>query len=384
VKPVGDRIRLFTLALAWAWLLLVALPLVASVELRWPAQGLPLLGVGIWFVVLRLARWFTPSTHCDRLLRAGSYARALELCERELAVQGPYAWHGTRRVAWLNRRTNALLGVGRLSEALVSALDALGLRPDPETLANCALCLLRLNRYDEAAGAARLALSLTRERSVSANATLANVLLAHGQPAEAQAAAQAGLADIEALLPLVQPAHHAALLAALCRADRALEDDQALRTHLAALRRLAARHPALQAVALLEEADDLAGGEQRERARAFALFEEAIALAPHYAWWFIGQPYALHELRSDPRFALLTQRARTDWLLKAGAPSVPPDQGAPPPTYVTMELATAQRRGYARPGARISRAGLAAQVLTLAGTFALLLWWTWHFFLAGS
>lgn len=384
MRPVGDRSQIFALVLGGAWVVFAALPLALSMLIGRPARGLPLLGVAVWFVLLRGARWLSPASRCDELLRRGDYAEARALCDTELAIGGPTAWHGNRRIAWLNRRTSALLGVGQLSAALVAALEALEARPDPETLANCAQCLLWLNRYNEAAGAARLALSLTRERSISSHAVLANVLLAEGRPAEAQAMAQAGVADIEALLPLVQPAHHVALLAVLCRIERALDNAALADTHLATLRRVARRNPLLRAYALLEEADELATGEEDERAQAFELLERAIQLAPHYACWYVTQPFTVHELRDEPRFTLLVEWARTIWSRNTGSGGQLPDQGAPPTAFVAMELAMAQQRGYVRPAPHASRRALAVQVLTLAGTLALLVCWTWRFFLQGS
>lgn len=372
------------MVLSGAWVVFAALPLVLSILIGRPARGLPLLGVAVYFALLRVARWLSPASRCDQLLRRGDYAEAQALCDTELVVQGSTAWRGNRRVAWLNRRTSALLGVGRLSEALVAALEALEARPDPETLANCAQCLLWLNRYDEAAGAARLALSLTRERSISSHTVLANVLLAEGRPAEAQAMAQAGVADIEALLPLAQPAHHVALLAVLCRIERVLDNTVMARAHLATLRHVARRNPLLRGYALLEEADGLATGDDDERAQAFELLERAIQLAPHYACWYVAQPYTLHELRDEPRFTLLMEWARTTWSRNTGLSSTVPDHGAPPTSFVAMELAMAQQRGYVRPAPHASRRALVIQVLTLAGTLALLVCWTWRFFLQGA
>ena len=384
-RAVGDRSAGFTLALAGAWVVCVGLPLAASVLLARPFRGLPLLGPAIWLALLRGARWISPPARCERLLRRGRYAEAAALCETELSIRGPGAWHGNRRLAWLNRLTSALLGAGRLGEASVAALEALAGRPDPETLANLAQCLLALNRYREAAEAARLALSLTRNRSVSAHAVLANVLMAEGRPAEAQATAQSGMADIEALLPYVQPAHHVALLAALCRADRALGDDAQARAHLAALRKAAGRNPLLQAYVLLEEADARASWGDVDG--AFTLLEQASHLATHLACWFAQQPYVLDELMSDPRLLNLMDRARSEWMRRAeGAENerLAPDQGAAPPAYVAMELASAQQRGLARPAPHASWQALAVQVTTLGATLALLVWWTWTFFLSGA
>lgn len=379
----GDRKRLFTLALVSTWVLFVAVPILASVALARPFRGLPLLGVGIWFLLLRTVRWLTPPARCERLLRRGAYNSAVELCVHELALADHTAWRGNRRIPWLNRRTSALLGAGRLSEALTSALEALAVRPDPETLAECAQCLLALNRYDEADRLARLALSLTRERSVNALAVLADVLLARGCPAEAQALASAGLADISALFPFVQPTHHAALLAALARAERALEHCQAAQRRLVELRRVVRSNPVLQAQAWLEEADALAQCAPTRQDEAFAALEQAIAHDPRAVCWFLAQPQTLHELRDDPRFAPLAARARAEWMACATA-GVAPDAGAPPPAFVAVELAVAEEHGFARPAAASSRRALALQGITLAGTLLLLVLWTWRFFLAGA
>jgi tetratricopeptide (TPR) repeat protein len=383
VRPSGDRSQLFTLGLAASWVLCVALPLTISVLLERSARGLPLLGVAVWVVLLRVARRLTPTARCDRLLLYGDYAQALALCEQELAVASPAAWVGTRRIAWMNRRANALLRSGHLSAALVAALEALDARPDPETVANCAECLLWLNRYPEANTAARIALSLTRERSVSANAVLAHILLAEGRPAEAQALAQAGMADIEALLPFVQPAHHVALLAALCRAERTLDDITHARRHLAALQQAARRDPMLQAQAMLEEADGLATGSGEDRVQALDLLAHAIQLAPHYVCWFLAQPHTLLELRDEPQLASLAARARANWLVACGSMGAP-EAGAPPATFVAVELSAAQARGYVRPAPYASWRALVVQVLALAGTLTLLIWWTWRFFLVGA
>lgn len=380
----GDRSRLFTLALGASWAVCVGLPLVVSVWLRRPFGGAPLAGVLIWFLLLRLARQASPAAHCDRLLVQGHYAQAVGICERELAIEGPAGWHGNRRVAWLNRRSNALLGAGRLSEALTAAMEALAARPDAETLAIGAQCLLWLNRYEEAEQMARLALTLTRERSINALATLANVLIAQGQPAEAQALATAGLSDIGALLPFVQRAHHMTLIAALCRAERALNQTAQTRARLRTMRRLARRDAALRALALMEEADSFAPAEGAEREQAFRAFEQAIWLAPHVVCWYLAQPYTLYEMREDVRYAHLAGRARAEWLGAATRGGVAPDEGAPPTAYVAMELDIATEKGYAKPAAHASRRALAAQGITLAGTLLLLVLWTWQFFLSGS
>lgn len=381
-RPVGDQSQLFSFALAAGWCLLVALPLVVSVLLDNRFHGLPLAAVAIWFIVLRIARWVSPPARCDRLLARGRFAAAAALCERELALKGSEAWRGFRRLAWLNRLTAALLGTGRLSEALVSALEALAERPDPETLANCAQALLMLNRYDEAAGAARLALTLTRERSVSSHAVLATVLLAQGRPAEAQANALTGIADVEALLPFVQPAHHVALLAALCRAERLLGERAAAHTHLAALRKAGEKTAQLRAQVLLEEADAAASAGAIEQ--ALVLLRQATQAAPHLVCWYVTQPYTFDRLRADRRFRQMVREARAEWIRTASTQGHAPDDGAASVAYVAMELAAAQERGSIRPAPHASQRALIVQALTLAGTLALLVWWTWRFFLSGG
>src|SRR5262245_20527737 len=144
MRLVGDSSRLFAVALAASWLLLVTLPLVLSIAVGQPAQGLPLVGVLVWFVLLRVARWLSPAARADALLRRGRAAEALAVADHALSVKGRLAWTGTRRLVWLNRRTNALLDLGRTDEALQAALEAVELSPDPETLANLSLVLLRL------------------------------------------------------------------------------------------------------------------------------------------------------------------------------------------------------------------------------------------------
>lgn len=383
-RGTGDRNQLFTLALGTSWVVCVGLPLVISIWLRRPFGGVPLFGVLIWFLLLRLARRISPTAHCDRLIARGDYTQAEAICERELALEGPSAWRGNRRIAWLNRRSNALLGTGRLSEALTSAMEALSTRPDAETLAIGAQCLLWLNRYEEAGQLARLALTLTRERSINALSVLATVLISQGQPAEGKALAIAGLSDISALLPFVQPAHHVALMASLCRAERSLNETAHTRARLRTMRRLARHNAMLRALALMEEADSFAPAEGAEREQVFGAVEQAIWLAPHVVCWYLAQPYTLYEVREDLRYPHLAGRARAEWLRVAARGTAAPDQGAPPKAFVVMELAIAADKGYARPAAHASRRALAAQGITLACTLLLLVLWTWQFFLAGS
>ena len=193
IMPVRDQSRIFTYVLAITWLVGVGMPILYSLISGNPAMGVPLLGVVFWFLLVRVARWLSPASQADSLMRRGRYAEVLALCDRALAVEGMGAWVGTRRLVWLNRRTTALISLGQEDTALLAALDALAVSADPETLGNCAMALLRLNRYDEAAAMGRLALSLTRERSVLCQGVLAMVFLAEGKPAEAEATASAGL-----------------------------------------------------------------------------------------------------------------------------------------------------------------------------------------------
>src|SRR5258707_3989972 len=197
--------------------MLVALPLLISGAIGRAGNGVPLLGVVVWIALLRAARWFSPAARADAQMRRGKYAQARALAEQELAISGENAWTGARRLVWLNRRTNALLGLGCADAALAPAVEALDAYPDPETAANCSMALLRLNRYDEAAGAARLALSLTRERSLAGNALLATVVLTRRMPAEAEALAPAGLSDARGQLPLVRGGTYRLCLVALAR-----------------------------------------------------------------------------------------------------------------------------------------------------------------------
>jgi hypothetical protein len=384
VKAIGDRSRLYVIGLAASWVVCVALPLGLSTLLGRFAFGLPLLGVGIWFVALRVGRLASPPARCDRLLARGQFTPAIALCEGELAVGGEDAWRGTRRLAWLIRLGNALAGVGRYGAGLVLAVEALAAHPNPETLASCAQCLLWLNRYEEAEEAARLALKLTRGRSVSANAVVATVALAKGLPAEAEAAARSGLSDAEALLPFVQPAHQAALLAALSRAEREVGEDAQAAKHLRALRRVARHNPLLQAQALMEEADALASGPLPTRLEALERMTRAAALAPHYVCWFLSQPATLFEVRGEPMYAATLETAHAAWQgalppAEAGAPA-----GAPSRVHIAVELAAAEERGYTRPARHASATALVIQACALVGTLGLLIWWTWRFFILGA
>ena len=371
----GDRSRIFTIGLAISWLLIVALPIVISVRANQSLMGLPLLGVVIWFGGLRLARVLSPAVRADADMRRGNYAAAVDRCQRALAIQGDGAWTGTRRLVWLNRCTTALWMLGRPDEALQTALEAIMISADPETLGNCAETLLALNRYTEASHAARLAQSLSRERSISANAALAGATLARGLPAEAEALALAAFSDVQALLPLARREHYAACLAVLCRAERALNREEASNRAFATLQKAPGSTEALQALALVEEAErqtnDTAG-----RDRAFELLTTAYERNAPYVLWYFTQPDSFTALRDDPRYQP-TIASADEREARLAADAALPEQ-------VALVLAQAQKTGHARPAPQSSRAALLAQIVTLAATLALLVWWTWSFFIGGT
>ncbi|HLZ25626.1 MAG TPA: hypothetical protein VKQ30_26170 [Ktedonobacterales bacterium] len=375
MRPISDQSQEFTIWLALLWVAVVALPLLLSIALGHPGGGLPLLGVILWIGILRVARWMSPAAHTDALMRRGRFAEALTMCDAALAVEGQNAWMGTRRLAWLNRRTTALLAIGRIDEALSAALDALSACADPETLGNCALALLYLNRYEEAAGAARLALSLTRERSVSSHAILAMMNLARGMPAEAEALAQAGRLDARALLPLVRPEHYVLCLAALARSLRIQGKRTQAERFLDDLRDASKGRKGLRAIALVEDADRLVDTPEN-RQQAFARLASAFDEWADYVLWYVEQPGTLATLRDDERFAAMERQAaeRLERLAKQ----------APALEDVTLALASARGDASPRPARQSSWQALLVQVVTLSGTLALLLWWTWRFFLAGS
>src|SRR5260221_229763 len=112
MRLVGDSSRLFAVVLVASWLLLVTLPLVLSIAVGQPAQGIPLVGVLVWFVLLRVARWLSPAARADGLLRRGRAAEALAVADHALAVKGRTASTGTRRLFRLNRPPKALPDLG--------------------------------------------------------------------------------------------------------------------------------------------------------------------------------------------------------------------------------------------------------------------------------
>src|SRR5689334_3605285 len=103
MKVTGDLSRLFTAILTFSWLFLVALPIAVSVLIGRPGKGLPLLGVIVWFIVLRVGRFLSPAGRADALMRRGRAASVLALADRALAVKGSAAWLGERRLGWLHR-----------------------------------------------------------------------------------------------------------------------------------------------------------------------------------------------------------------------------------------------------------------------------------------
>jgi tetratricopeptide (TPR) repeat protein len=378
MKFIADRSRQFSVLLVASWVLLVAIPIGLSIYSNQSVQGAPLVGVLLWFVFLRVARWISPAARADGLMRRGRAKDALVLADRALAVNGRSAWTGTRRLVWLNRRTNALLALARTSDALQSALQAVGASADPETLANLSLSLLWLNRYDEAARAARLVIELTRERSVLAHTVFASVNLAQGMPAEAEALARAGLADVQALLPLVKPEHHVLALAALARAERAQGERAVARELLRDIREAAGQSQALRAVARIAEAEDLTDLEDDEKTRekAFALLDDAAKRWPAYTNWYLTQPNTLPRLRQDERLTRLVETAQSALASQQGT--------APNAQTVATALDIAEKEASAIPAKQASRAAIGLQVLTLAATLILLLAWTWRFFVVSG
>jgi tetratricopeptide (TPR) repeat protein len=378
VTPTRDLSRPFSLLVAISWAAVVALPIFISLALGQPFGGVPLAGILLWFGVVRFGRWLSPASRADALARRGRYAEALALCNRALAISGEGAWIGARRLVWLNRRTTALLALGRADGAAVNALDALRISADPETLGNVSLALLRMNRYDEAEAAARLALSLTRERSVLAHTTLAHVLLARDKPAEAEAMARAGAEDARALQPLMRQEHYVLCLAAICRGVRLIKPGSTaphareVTRYRAELRSASRRSPTLRAVAQAEEAERLSAAPEH-RGRARELLDSAMHHSPDYALWLIAQPGTFTGLANDEHHALyVAQAAERMATLQASGPS---------PETVAQALAASAETAEASPAVQSSTLAIYTQIATLGGTFLLLLTWTLRFVL---
>ena len=374
---ITDGSSLFTRVAALSWAGLVLAPLLLSIALDAPLSGAPLIGVALWLILLRVARWLSPAARADTLVRQGRYAEALAMCDQSLDVTGAGAWVGRRRLVWLNRRVTALLGLGRYDEALAAAIVAMEASPDPQTIADCSVALLRMNRYALAVESARLASQLTHERSVRANATLAEVMLAQGMPAEAEALARVSLADIQALMPYVRREHHAACLSALCRAQRALGLRRQSAATLIRLRRLARGAPPLAAVVLLEEAATLAESATASGSgQAAELVTRARASNPAYTGWYLAQPDTLPALRAAPGIVALAERAEADIQRMSGR--------APDDESLHLLLRNLRPAAHTSPTYQSSLAALTTQALTLGATLALLLFWMWRFFISQS
>lgn len=367
---VTDSSGLFTLVAALSWGALVMAPLLISIGLDTSLSGLPLVGVVLWLLFLRVARWLSPAARADAMMQRGRFAEALMMCEHSLAVTGPGAWVGRRRLVWLNRRTVALLGLGRYDEALKAAIEAMETSPDPETIANCAVALLRLNRYDLAIEAGRMVSQLTHGRSVRANTAMAWAMLARGYPAEAEALAHVSLYDIQALTPYVRRENHAASLSALCRAQRALGLTRQANATLARLRKVTKGSRPLAAVLLLEEADTL----QEEPKQGSERVARARASDPAYTVWYLAQPGALPTLREEPNVA---QRVAQAEIGVARMSSRAPDD-----EVVHRLLHSLRPDASASPAYQSSATALTAQIITLGATLALLLLWMWRFFIS--
>lgn len=374
MRPIGDRSQPFILGLVITWAGLIALPLVFSLVIGNLYSGLPVLGVVLWFGLLRLARWLSPPVRADRLMRRGRYAEAVAWCDRALAVEGPAAWRGGRRLIWLNRKATALLALGQGAEALTTAIEAMAISADPQTVSTCAEALLHLNRYEESERAARLALLLTRERSVSANATLATVLLARGEPVEAEAHARAGLKDIEMLLPMVRPEHYVACLLALSRALRLQGNTQAGEKYLRRLDRVARRRPALRAMVQVERAEYLAPT-LSQRSEALVMVQAAGRVAPRYLRWYGSQPGTLAPLRDEYGITPILTALEEEYPLTLPAPTL---------EWMRLALEKAEHSARTRPAPQQSQQALTAQLVLLTGTALILAVWAWHFYLAAA
>lgn len=375
MRPVRDHSALFTLAVACSWLVLVAAPLEFSLWRDASLLGVPAIGIIVWLALIRFARRLSPAARADAMIRDGRFEEALSLCDTALSVGGAGAWQGRRRLVWLNRKTDTLLLLGRSGEALACALQAVEISADAETLANGAMALLRLNRYDEAASIARLVRDITRERSVSANVVLAYVYLAQNKPGEAEAAAQAVRFDVRTLLPLVRPARYALGLTALVRAERMQGKQAQALQYLEDLMRTGRQDASVRPIVLVEEAEMIASSET-DAERAMKSLERATELAPDYVAWYVSQAGTFPALRNAPRFATQLQ-----WAAQRIASQV---AVSPSPEAVASVLASAGRQASGRPTHQSSVAALVVQVITLVATLALLIFWTWHFFVAGG
>ena len=93
--------------------------------------------------------------------------------------------------------------------------------------------------------------------------------------------------------------------------------------------------------------------------------------------WYLGQPGALRGLSDDQRLPLFVATVKAP--LMAEHPFAAPDRAA-----VAGALTVARRDGSSRPAPQSSRAALIAQLLTLAATVAVLVWWALRFYLIGG
>ncbi|HET9110120.1 MAG TPA: hypothetical protein VFN78_04770, partial [Ktedonobacterales bacterium] len=342
-----------------------------TIALDTPLNGAPLVGVVLWLIFLRVARWLSPAARADALARRGQYAEALAMCDQSLAVTGTGAWVGRRRLVWLNRRVTALLGLGRYDEALTAAITAMETSPDPETIGYVSVALLRLNRYEIAIEAARMASQLTHGRSVRANATLADAMLARGLPAEAEALTRVSLTDIQALTPYVRREHHAACLSALCRAQRALGLRRQSAHTLSRLRRLAKQTPSMSVYALLEEA-----ASTEDDTQAAELVIRGRAADPVYTGWYLTQPDTLPALRESSGIAPLIAQGEAN--IQRMSDRAPDDEA------LGLLMRSLRSEAHASPTYQSSAAALTTQLVTLGATLALLLLWMWRFFISQS
>ena len=144
---------------------------------------------------------------------------------------------------------------------------------------------------------------------------------------------------------------------------------------LSDLRRAATKHPRLRAVTSLESADELSA-EPEAASQTGELVALALDSDAPFVYWYVAQPQTLVGLRGSERFDALARAARQRI---AGM-----DAAAPPPEQVEAALATAELEGRARPAPQASWLALAVQIVTLTSTVALLVLWTWRFFLYGS
>ena len=159
------------------------------------------------------------------LLETGGYARAVQLADRVLGLDGG------NRLAALSNKSTALLRLGQFAEALATADAALDLDDNqPIIHSNRCSALFGLGRYEEALAACERALLLRPGYGVVL-INQAAVLRALQRPAEALVAANAALA--------IDPESPAALL----NNAAALMDLKRYKEALAVLDRLLAQQP---------------------------------------------------------------------------------------------------------------------------------------------